>query len=213
MRSRPWARLGGFIRPFLSHNNDLYFSVFNFFQMVEHCSTAVNAAIITLVRATTDTSNKYKKGHMEVARNTPIVVAKDLMTSNLFQRKRQTKMTSTESRNGLGNKSSMSRFDKNIHTTCFMERDANMKVHIESSTTTGKSTDSSLIGHSSIKANSSDGDLFNPMRHFSGFANHGFPPPSIVHKDDVENDGIDADNDDNDDASLFEYDALSSSED
>jgi len=37
---------------------------------------------------------------------------------------------------------------------------ANTKAHLESSTTIGKSTDSSLMRHSLIIANSSDGDPF-----------------------------------------------------
>jgi len=61
--------------------------------------------------------------------------------------------------------------------------------------------------HSLIGANSSDRDPFNPMRYFFGYNNHGYPRPSPIHRDDVENGrgdvengGDDAGNDDNEDA-------------
>jgi len=99
------------------------------------------------------------------------------------------------------------------HNTCLLERGANNKGNAENPATISKSTDGSLKRHSSIRANSGDGDPFNPMRHFSSFSDHGFPPFAPVHEDDVSNDGIDVNNDDNDNASFSENDAISSSED
>ena len=104
-------------------------------------------------------------------------------------------------------------YASNSRNTCFVERDINNKVYVESSATIGKSTDGSLMRHSSIRAHSSDGNPFNPMRHFSSSSNHGFPPPALVYEDDVLNDRIDADNDDSDNASFLENEAISSSTD
>ena len=141
-------------------------------------------------------------------------------------------MTSSDLGNGLGNKSSMLRSDRQMfvapsmlargrgrklqelyasksHNTSFLERGTNNKVYVESYATIGTSTYGSLMRHSSIGANSGDGDLFNPMRHLSGSHNPSFPPRN----DDVSNDGFDADNDDNDNASFSDNDAISSSED
>ncbi|KAJ8422676.1 hypothetical protein Cgig2_025365 [Carnegiea gigantea] len=192
--------------------------------MVQHCSTAVNAATTTPIRATTGHLQQVQErlqgngDYHEKTRKTPI------------------KITSTSIGNGLGNKSSMPRSDMQMfvapgmlargcgrklhglyasksHSTCFLEVGINNKGYVESPATISKSTDGSLMRRSSIRANSGDGDPFNPMRHFSGFSDHGFPPSAPVHEDDVSNDGIDADNADNDNASFSENDTISSSED
>ncbi|KAJ8429197.1 hypothetical protein Cgig2_032937 [Carnegiea gigantea] len=135
-------------------------------------------------------------------------------------------MTSSELGNGLGNKSSMPRSDKHMfvarstlkshklyasksHDTYFVKRGANIKVHLETSITISKSTNSSLMRHSSISANSGVGDPFNLMRHFPRSRNHGFPPPSPY----TRNDAIDANNDENNDVSFSENDVISSLED
>ncbi|KAJ8425388.1 hypothetical protein Cgig2_018477 [Carnegiea gigantea] len=171
-------------------------------------------------------------------RKTPIVDAIELMTSNSFQVKRQIsiKMTSSDLGNRLGNKSSMPRSDRQMfvapsmlaggcgrklqelyasksHNTSFLERGTNNKIYVKSYATIDKSIDGSLMRHSSIRANSGDGDPFSPMRYFSSSRNPSCPPLALVHEDDVSNDGFKADNNDNENASFSENDAISTSED
>ncbi|KAJ8429298.1 LOW QUALITY PROTEIN: hypothetical protein Cgig2_000223 [Carnegiea gigantea] len=155
--------------------------------MVQPCSITVNTATSTPVRHARHSSLR----------------GKPRCAHCLFR-----KVTSTKSGNRLGNKSSMPKFGTHItqysrgrgkklhelyasksHHTCFMERDANLKVHLESYTTISKSTDSSMMRYSSIRANCN------------------------VHEDDIENDIDDADNDGNDDASFSKNDTRSCLED
>ncbi|KAJ8432003.1 hypothetical protein Cgig2_027006 [Carnegiea gigantea] len=149
--------------------------------MVQQCSTTDNAATTTPVATTTRHLQQVQErtqgngNYRDKTRKTPIVHATELMTSNSFQLERQIsiKMTSSDLGNGLGNKTSMLRSDRQMFVA------------------------------------PGDGDPFNPMRHFSGSRNPSCPPQN----DDVSNDGFDADNDDNDNASFSENDAISSSED
>ena len=190
--------------------------------MVQQCSTADNASTTTPVTTTT--------------RHLQQVQERTQGNGNYHDKTRKTpiggNMTSSDLGNGLGNKSSMLGSDRQMfvapgmlargrgrklqelyasksHNTSFLERGTNNKVYVESYATIGTSIDGSLMRHSSIGANSGDGDLFNPMRHLSGSHNPSFPPRN----DDVSNDGFDADNDDNDNASFSDNDAISSSED
>ncbi|KAJ8430535.1 hypothetical protein Cgig2_025464 [Carnegiea gigantea] len=155
-----------------------------------------------------------------------------------FKLKRQAsmKMTSIKSISILRNKSSMLRSDKQMfvapgllakghgkklyelyasksQSTSFIGRATNSKGHHESSTIIYESIDSSLMRHSSIRANFGGRDPFNLMRQFPGYSDHHFPPTSPVSEDDIENVGDAANNDDNDDASSSEDDAISSLED
>ncbi|KAJ8449215.1 hypothetical protein Cgig2_021679 [Carnegiea gigantea] len=147
---------------------------------------AVNATSTPPVRQLLETYNKCNKGHRAMA---PDALARSrgrkLHELNAFK----------------------------SHNTCFVERDTNNEVYVKSSATISESTDGSLMRHSSVRSHSSDRDPFNPIRHFSGSSNHGFPTPAPIHEDDVSNDRIDADNDDNDNASFLKNEAISSSTD
>ena len=142
-------------------------------------------------------------------------------------------MTSTESGNGIGSKSSMLRPDRQIFVapgtlargrgkklhelyasksqTTLIGRSMNSQGEFQSSTSIGRSTDISLMRGSSVGASSGDRDPFNPTRHLSGCSSRCLPY-SPVHRDVVEDDGDDADNND-DDATLSDDDVEPSSED
>ncbi|KAJ8444262.1 LOW QUALITY PROTEIN: hypothetical protein Cgig2_024588 [Carnegiea gigantea] len=148
-----------------------------FLQMVQQCSTTNNAATTTSVTATTRHLQQVQEkpqgndNYHDKTRKTPIVDTTELITSNSFQLKRKISI-------GRGRKL-QELYASKSHNTSFLERGTNNKVYVESYGTTGKLTNGSLMRHSSIRANSSDGDPFSRMRHFSGSRNPGCPSPSM----------------------------------
>ncbi|KAJ8428149.1 LOW QUALITY PROTEIN: hypothetical protein Cgig2_011522 [Carnegiea gigantea] len=170
--------------------------------MVQCCSIAANAATTTFIRATTaqlPQGQERPKGggnYHDKADKTPrnVCIVSLAYTCLLWKMTTFTsvlstsrKMTSIELGNGLGNKSSMPKSDKQLfvapgmlargcgkklhelyasksHNTCFVERGANPNVHLGSSTIIGKSPNNLLMRHTSIGANRGASKKKKPSR-------------------------------------------------